>query len=69
MADFIKLTEVIYQADYFPGRKEVERVFNKNLITGMNENRANTQTFIIYNGEELIVKETIDEINELCSQE
>ena len=62
MADFITLTEIKYTTS-LTHRNETERVFNKLLITSISEDRDNTQTFIIYNGDEITVRETLNEIN------
>lgn len=61
MADFIELNEIYVTSDGWT--KSNPKTFNKNLITDIQEDRAHDQTFITYDGKEIAVKETLQEIN------
>ena len=65
MADFIELTELYLQKNERGLSDEVEckRIFNKYLITDIKKDERHNQSYITYEGKEVRVRESFDEIN------
>jgi hypothetical protein len=61
MSDFIELTELYLSKEGYTQQRT--RVFNKALITDIQEDKAHDQSFIIYEGKEVTVRETLAQIN------
>jgi hypothetical protein len=66
MADFIELSQIYETKDGY--LDTTPKIFNKALITGIEEDRRHDQTYITYQGEEFKVKETLEEINAKSSE-
>lgn len=67
MADFIKVTEIV-EMTREPYEYDAERWISKYHITEMEDDKAHNQSLLTYDGREMKIRESVEQIIALCKE-